>query len=43
MAMVAYDRALRQNLVEAGRLQMQNFSWERVAQEHVKAYEQALT
>jgi glycosyltransferase involved in cell wall biosynthesis len=43
METIVYDSALRRNLIEAGRLQVQNFSWERVAQEHVKAYEKALT
>lgn len=42
METVVSDSVLRQNLIEAGRLQVRNFSWERVAQEHVKAYEKAL-
>jgi glycosyltransferase involved in cell wall biosynthesis len=43
METVIHDRALRQNLIEAGRLQVHNFSWERVAQQHIEAYKKALT
>jgi glycosyltransferase involved in cell wall biosynthesis len=43
MEAIVCDSTLRQNLIEAGRLQVQNFSWQRVAQKHMKAYEKALT
>ncbi len=43
METVIHDSALRQNLIEAGKLQVQNFSWERVAQKHVEVYEKVLT
>jgi glycosyltransferase involved in cell wall biosynthesis len=42
METVIHDRALRQNLIEAGRLQVHNFSWERVAQQHIEAYKKTL-